>query len=384
MKVTVAIDSFKGSLSSIEAGQAAKAGVLLAFPDAQVTVLPMADGGEGTTSAIVSAVGGELLTVSVTDPLGRPIKVRYGYIQATQTAVIEMAETSGITLIAENERDPMRATTYGTGELIKDAILRGCRRFIIGIGGSATNDGGVGMLEALGFAFLDADGNPIGKGAEGLMHLAEIRRDKVLPELWECSFTVACDVTNPLCGEQGCSAVYGPQKGAVAEQITKMDRWLARYAELTKAINPNAEPEYPGAGAAGGMGFALRSYFNAELTSGASLVMDEIGLEAAIADADIVITGEGRLDGQSAMGKVPYAVAKIAKKYDKTVIAFSGVVSEDAEALNACGIDAFFPILRKLTTLEEAMCKELAAENLRKAVAQVFNLIKRLEDNKNA
>ncbi|MBQ8409807.1 MAG: glycerate kinase [Clostridia bacterium] len=384
MKVTVAIDSFKGSLSSLEAGLAAKAGVLKIYPDADVRVCPMADGGEGTARTLVDALRGEYVSLAVSDPLGRAIVAEYGYIPDQKTAVIEMASASGITLIGAEERDLMKTSTFGTGEIIKDAILRGCRRFIIGIGGSATNDGGVGMLEALGFRFLDAKGDPVPRGAQGLASLVRIENKSVMSELAECSFTVACDVANPLCGEHGCSAVYGPQKGADAEQIEKMDVWLANFAELTKEMNPDADPDYPGAGAAGGMGFALLSYLNARLTSGILLVMNEVGLEAEIADSDFVITGEGRLDGQSLMGKVPVGVAGLAKKYGKTTLAFSGAVTKDAEILNAYGIDAFFPILRQVCTLEEAMNIENAAENLQKTVAQVFGLIKAMEEKKNA
>lgn len=379
MKVTVAIDSFKGSLSSLEAGQAARDGVLKAYPDAKVQVFQVADGGEGTAQVLVEALGGEYVSLTVSDPLGRPVTAKYGYIASKKTAVIEMAAASGITFLTKEERDPMKTTTYGTGEMIKDAVLRGCRRFIIGIGGSATNDGGVGMLEALGFRFLDADGNSISRGAQGLEALARIDRGSVMSELAECCFTVACDVENPLCGEKGCSAVYGPQKGAIAEQILKMDAWLARYAELTKVVNPNADPDYPGAGAAGGMGFAMLSYLNAELTSGVQLVMSEISLESAIAESDIVITGEGRLDGQSVMGKVPVGVAGLAKKYGKPTVAFSGSVTRDAEILNSCGIDAFFPILRQVCTLDEAMNIENATENLQKTVTQAFRLIKTMK-----
>ena len=376
MKVTVAIDSFKGSISSLEAGLSAKSGILQAFPDADVQVCQMADGGEGTTDAIIMAKTGEYVSLTVSDPLGRPVDARYGYIPDEKTAVIEMAAASGITLIGEDERDPMVTTTYGTGEMIRDAILRGCRNFIVGIGGSATNDGGVGMLEALGFAFLDAEGRPVSHGAKGLAKLARISREHVMNVLSECRFTVACDVKNPLCGEKGCSAVFGPQKGAVADVIAQMDGYLKDYAALTKELFPSADAERPGSGAAGGMGFALMTYLGAEPVAGVELVMRELGLEQEIASSDIVVTGEGRLDAQSCMGKVPVGVASLAKKYGKPCIAFSGAVADGAEALNEYGIDAFFPILRRVCTLEEAMEKNTASENLQKTVSQAFRLIK--------
>ena len=259
MKFTIAIDSFKGSLSTFEAGKAASEGVKRVYPDAVTVISPIADGGEGTTEAIVSALGGEMHSITVSDPLGRPVKASYGYIPEAKTAVIEMSAAAGITLVSELERDPMKTSTYGVGEMILDAIKGGCRKFVIGIGGSATNDGGTGMLAALGFEFLKKDGSPIALGAKGLSELYEIRNGNVLPELSECSFRVACDVTNPLCGDNGCSAIYGPQKGAKAEDIPVMDGWLASYAQLTKKVFPDADAEYPGAGAAGGMGFAFLS-----------------------------------------------------------------------------------------------------------------------------
>ena len=376
MKVTVAIDSFKGSLTSLEAGEAAREGILRAYPDAEVAVFPVADGGEGTMEALVTACSGEWIGITVSDPLGRPIKARYGYLPHNKTAIIEMAEAAGITRISAEERDPMKTTTYGVGEMIADAITRGCRRFIVGIGGSATNDGGVGMLRALGFSFADRFGEPIGYGAEGLSALASIELSSGRRELTECSFLVACDVKNPLCGELGCSTVYGPQKGASAEQIKDMDEWLKNYARLTGEVIPSADPNFAGAGAAGGMGFALMSYLGARLVSGVELVLGEIGAEREIALSDVVITGEGRLDGQSCMGKLPVGVATVAKKYNKPCLAFSGAVSEDAGALNSYGIDAFFPILRAVCTLEDAMNKENAIKNLRNTAEQAFRLIK--------
>ncbi|MCQ2468911.1 MAG: glycerate kinase [Ruminococcus sp.] len=374
MKAVIAIDSFKGSLTSTEAGKAASEGIKRVFPDAEVTVKPLADGGEGTCSALVSGLGGTYRKIIVTDPIGRKISAEYG-ILSDRTAVIEMAAASGITLIQNSERDPMHTTTYGTGELIRDAIENGCRRFIIGIGGSATNDGGIGCLQALGFDMLDKNGHQVKYGAEGVSELAEISSDNVMPELAECEFFAACDVNNPLCGENGCSAVFAPQKGADKKMISEMDRYLRKYAEIAKTYNPDADADTAGAGAAGGMGFALMYFLGAELESGINLVMRETGIENDIRNADIVITGEGCLDAQTAMGKAPVGIAQTAKKYGKPVIAFCGSVGNGAQLCNSHGIDAFFPVLRSVTTLSEAMDKENAEKNLADTVEQVFRLI---------
>ena len=269
----------------------------------------------------------------------------------------------------------MQTTTYGVGQLIRDAIGRGCRRFLMGIGGSATNDGGTGMLTALGYEFLDKKGDPIPLGAKGLEKLWQIRTEKVLPQLNQCHFRIACDVTNPLCGDTGCSAVFAPQKGATPADIQEMDRWLAQYARLAKTVAPKADENHPGVGAAGGLGFGFLAFTNAELKSGISIILEEIGLETDIKNADVVVTGEGRLDGQTVMGKAPIGVAQLAKKYGKKVIAFSGCVTEDAEICNAHGIDAFFPILREVTTLEAAMEPAVAGRNLEATAYQVFRLL---------
>lgn len=379
MKITIAIDSFKGSLTTFEAGNAAAKGIRRAMPNAEITVSPLADGGEGTTEAIVSACGGRMRELTVTGPVPeKHVRASYGIVESTKTAIIEMSSAAGITLVSETERNPMNTTTYGVGEMILDAVRLGCRSFIVGIGGSATNDGGTGMLSALGFELLDSEGKPIPLGARGLERLCEICPDKVFPELSECRFKIACDVKNPLCGENGCSAIYGPQKGATAESIPLMDKWLEDFARLTKTVNPDANPDYPGSGAAGGMGFAFMSYLGGELVSGIDLVMSETGLEDRIRESDLVITGEGRLDSQSANGKAPVGVARLAKKHKKPVIAFSGIVSEDARACNDAGIDAYFPILRRVCSLHEAMDKEVAARNLADTAEQVMRLIERV------
>ncbi len=375
MNITVAIDSMKGSLSTFSSGDAVKEGIRRVIPDANVTVCPIADGGEGTVEAIVSATCGEWAEKTVKNPLGCPVLAKYGINKKTKTAIIEMAAAAGITLICEEERNPLHTTTYGVGELILDAIEKGCRKFVIGIGGSATNDGGIGMLQALGFEFFNKNGEQVPLGAKGLGEIVTIRTENALKELSECAFSVACDVTNPLCGERGASAVYGPQKGATPQMVIQMDNWLKEYAELTKKILPSSDENYPGAGAAGGLGFAFLSYLGATLESGVNMVIRETGLAEKIKDADYVITGEGRLDGQSYQGKAPIGVAKLAKQFEKTVIAFSGCVTEDAKTCNEHGIDAFFPIVRTPCSLAEAMDETNAYRNLADTAEQVFRLI---------
>ncbi len=375
MRVVVAIDSFKGSLSSLQAGDAVKKAVLRLDKTAEVFVSPLADGGEGTVEALASALSSKMVEISVTGPLLKSTKAKYCILKGTNTAVIEMAAAAGITLLSEQERNPLNTTTYGVGELIKDAINKGCRRFIVGIGGSATNDGGVGMLSALGYEFLDKNNQPIPLGAKGLKALHSIRTENVLPELSECRFNIACDVTNPLCGDNGCSAVFAPQKGATEQMILDMDSWLQNYADITKNIFPKANENHAGAGAAGGLGFAFLSFTNSTLRSGIEIVLEETKLEEQIKNADIVVTGEGRLDSQTVMGKAPIGVAKLAKKHQKKVIAFSGCVTKDAELCNKHGIDAFFPILRTVSSLEEALDPKNAYENLTATAYQVFRLL---------
>ena len=383
MKVVVAIDSLKGSLSSLEAGQAIKEGVQVVYPEADVVVRPLADGGEGTVEALAIGMGGELVHVSVTGPLGDAVTAEYGILKADgtrpKTAIIEMSAAAGITLVPDEKRNPMHTTTFGVGELIKDAIDNGCRHFIVGIGGSATNDGGIGMLQALGYDFLDKDGAPVGYGGTGLQSIARIQAENVLPELKDCTFRVACDVTNPLCGPMGSSAIYGPQKGATPEMVKELDEALLQYAELSKETFDHADRLYPGTGAAGGMGFAFLTYTNAVLESGIKIVLEETGLENEMKDADFVITGEGRLDSQTALGKAPIGVAHLAKKHDKKVLAFAGCLTPDAGVCNENGIDAFFPILRRVITVQEAMEKETARENMIRSVEQVFRLIQSIQ-----
>lgn len=377
MRVVVAIDSLKGSLSSLEAGSAISEGIHRAISDAQVIVRPLADGGEGTVEALALGMNGRIEKVKVIGPLGKEVEAEYGIIDESKTAILEMSAAAGITLVDEHERNPLNTTTYGVGEMIVDAINKGCRNFIVGIGGSATNDGGVGMLQALGYSFLDIDGKQVPFGAKGLSLIEKITDDNVIPELKECNFKIACDVTNTLCGEQGCSAIFGPQKGATPTMIMQMDKWLSYYACLTHEKYPKANMKQAGTGAAGGLGFAFLSYTSAVLESGIKIILDETKLESYIKDADIVITGEGRLDAQTVMGKAPSGVADIAVKYNKPVIAFCGGVTEDAVVCNEHGIDAFFPIVRGVSTLDEAMDSENARKNMVDSVEQVFRLVKR-------
>lgn len=392
LKVVAAIDSFKGSMTSMEAGRAAREGILAAHPDAEVAIRPLADGGEGTTDALIEGLGGKRIDITVTGPLGVPVSCYYGYLSSTEntgektvdkntatggmgsgTAIMEMAAAAGITLT--DVRDPLRATTFGVGEMILDAMDRGCRDFIIGIGGSATNDGGIGMLKALGFRFMDSEGNDPGEGGQALGEVASIDPTGRDPRLDECRFRVACDVTNPLCGENGATYIYGPQKGVTDEMKDSLDQAMAHYASVAADTLGQNHAQAAGAGAAGGLGFALLSFLNAELIPGIQLILDAVGLEEELKDADVVITGEGRLDHQTAMGKAPVGVAELAKKHGATVIAFAGSVTPDAGACNAAGIDAFFPIVRGVTTLEEAMDPENAKANMRACAEQVFRLL---------
>lgn len=375
MKVVVAIDSFKGSLSSMEAGYAAKEGILRAC-DAEIAVKPLADGGEGTTEALIEGLGGELVTADVVGPLGGRTTAAYGILKDKTTAVMEMAQASGIVLVKRSELNPWKATTFGVGQMIADAVKRGCRNFIVGIGGSATTDGGVGMLQALGYEFLDINGKSVPYGIGELDRIEKISDRNRLPELEECHFQIACDVRNPLYGENGAVYVFGPQKGVKAEEKSLLDGKLRHFAKVTKAYMGNDYSQAEGAGAAGGLGFAFLSYLpDVKLRPGIDIVLKAIELERELQDADIVVTGEGCLDFQTAMGKVPVGVARLAKKYGKKVLAFAGGVTEDAGRCNEEGIDAFFPIVRGVTTLDEAMDTETAKRNMTLAVEQVFRIL---------
>lgn len=375
MKVVIAIDSLKGSLSSMEAGMAIKDGILAAKPDAEVIVKPLADGGEGTTDALIEGMNGERIDLTVTGPMHTPVDAYYGYLKDTNTAVMEMASAAGITLVPDSEKNPLLATSYGVGEMINDAIQRGCRNFIIGIGGSVTNDGGIGMLKALGVRFLDENDEDAGEGGQALAKVARIDVSGMNPLLKECHIQVACDVNNPLCGENGSTYVYGPQKGVTEDMKKTLDETMAHFARVTSETLENDYLNTPGAGAAGGLGYAFLAYTGAALTPGIELILDAVGLEEELSSADVVVTGEGRLDFQTAMGKAPVGVARLAKKYNAKVIAFAGSVTKEATACNKEGIDAFFPILRGVCTLAEAMDPVAARNNMTATVEQVFRLL---------
>jgi glycerate kinase len=374
MKIVIAIDSFKGCMTSSQAGEAAKTGILHVLPDADVIVRPMADGGEGTVDALAAGRVKEDAAAEVQGPLEDPVSAKYAVLDGS-TAVMEMSAASGITLVRKDQLNPYKTSTYGVGQMIKDALDRGCREIILGIGGSATNDGGAGMLQALGFELLDEEGSPIPLGAEGLGKLSEIRTENADSRLSECRIRVVSDVGNPLTGEQGSSAVFGPQKGATLEMVKQLDQWLSHYAEVSSACVKDADPDYPGSGAAGGLGFALRTFLNAELVPGVDLVLDFTGMEEVVKDADYLITGEGQLDRQTVMGKAPSGIAGLGEKYDIPVLAFSGSVTDDARYCNDHGITAFFPILRRICSLEEAMDTETAQKNMADTAEQVFRVI---------
>lgn len=374
MKVVIAIDSFKGSLSSIEAGMAIKEGILKAC-DAEIVVKPLADGGEGTVDALFYGTDGSEVKIDVSGPLGEKVTCTYGILKGGKTAIIEMAQAAGIKLVPKHKLNPLYTTTYGVGEMIKDAIDRGCRNFIIGIGGSATNDGGIGMLKALGYEFYDAEGLPVNPIGNDLSKIASLKTDNAHDRLSECSFRIACDVNSPLYGPTGAAYVFGPQKGATPQIVEALDAGLRNYSEVVKKTTGKDTSSIAGAGAAGGLGYAFITFLNAKLESGINIILDEIRLEDDIKDCDVVITGEGKLDYQTTMGKAPIGVAKLAKKHGKTVIAFAGGVTKDAYKCNEEGIDAFFSIQQLPTTVKKAMEYEVARYNLMSTAEQVFRLI---------
>lgn len=386
-KVVVAMDAFKGSMTSLEAGNAGKEGILQVHPDWRVEVYPVADGGEGTVDALTygkAAVSS--CTCEITGPLGERRKAGYISYENEQgkVAVIEVAAAAGLPLIPTESRNPMRTTTYGVGELIRHAVLRGCRQFVIGLGGSGTNDGGVGMLQALGYRFLDADGREISYGAEGVSHLADIRWEKRMPELADCTFRVACDVKNPLTGEQGCSAVFAPQKGADVQMIPLLEQAMEHYADIVEQkLQPFTERNMighdrytPGSGAAGGLGYAFLMFLHAGLEPGVEIVLDEIHLEEAIATADYVVTGEGRMDGQTLMGKTPYGVAVRAKTCGEIpVLAFAGCFGTGIEACKDSGLfKQCYAVADEVSEEEQRHALETvhAFRNLKRCVANVF------------
>lgn len=378
MKVVVAIDSLKNSLTSMEAGQAIEQGVRQAYgdQDVQVVVKPLADGGEGTVQALVDGMHGQLRYAGVTGPLGQDVSCPYGYLPETKTAVIEMAGAAGLGQVPDKQRNPLYTTTYGVGEVMAKAIEDGVRHFIIGLGGSATSDCGIGMLQALGYTFTDKNGDAVGISGIDVGRIAHVDDSRILPQLKDCTFDVACDVTNPLYGNWGAASIFGPQKGATPEIVKILDDGSRSFAKVTANYAGEDKSQMAGAGAAGGMGFAFLAYLHGRLRSGIQIVLDSIGLADALKDADYVVTGEGRLDAQTAMGKAPIGVAKLAKQYGAKVIALAGCTTDDAVKCNTQGIDAFFSIVDKAMPLNEAMEKETALKNMKNTATQVFNLVR--------
>lgn len=374
MKIILAPDSFKESMTAKKAAFAMEKGIKAVFPHAECIVIPMADGGEGTVESLVSMSNGELIKTEVLGPLGENVTAEYGLLDEDQTAVIEMASASGLQLIKPDERNPLLTTSYGTGELIKHALDKGVRRFLIGIGGSATNDGGVGMLQALGVSFKDQYGEELPFGGGALHRLYEIDMSGLDARLKKVQIDVACDVTNPLIGKSGASAIFGPQKGATPEMVTTLDKNLAHFAEIIKKQLGKDIAYMDGAGAAGGLGTGLMAFLNAQLKRGIDLVIEYTKLEDRIKEADYVFTGEGSIDGQTLFGKTPYGVANIAKKYSIPVIAFAGRVGDGVESLYDNGFHAIIGILKGVTTLEEAL--ESGELNLTFATENICRVLK--------
>ncbi len=374
MKIVIAPDSYKESLSALAVATQIEKGFREVFPDAQYVKLPVADGGEGTVEAMVAATGGEMVNVRVTGPLGEQVDGFFGLSGDKKSAFIEMAAASGLALVCAGDRNPLITTSYGTGELIRCALDHGVKHCIIGIGGSATNDGGAGMVQALGAGLLDARGKQIGYGGGELDKLARIDISALDPRIRDCRFEVACDVTSPLTGADGATAVFGPQKGATPAMIGQLDAALKHYARIIKRDLDKDVEHIPGAGAAGGMGAGLQAFCGAELRQGIDIVTEALGLDALVRDATLVITGEGRIDSQTIHGKVPIGVARVAKRYDKPVIGIAGSLTADVSVVHEHGLDAVFSVIYQICTLEEAL--DNAAENVRMTARNIAATVK--------
>ena len=374
MKIVIAPDSYKESLSATEVAQAIEKGFREIFPDAQYVSMPVADGGEGTVEAMIAATQGTEHSAWVTGPLGEKVEACWGMSGDGVTAFIEMAAASGLGLVPPEKRNPLITTSRGTGELILQALEHGAKRIIIGIGGSATNDGGAGMVQALGAKLLDARQNEIGKGGAALDALTRIDISQLDPRLAACRIEVACDVTNPLTGKEGASAVFGPQKGATAETIDRLDTALVHYAQIITRDLEVDVLELAGGGAAGGMGAALYAFCGAQLRRGIEIVTDALQLDACVADADLVVTGEGRMDSQTIHGKVPVGVAKVAKRHHKPVIGIAGSLTADVGIVHEHGLDAVFSVIYTICTLDDAL--KNAAENVRMTARNVAATLK--------
>ncbi|MBK0003466.1 glycerate kinase [Erwinia sp. S38] len=363
MKIVIAPDSYKESLSALEVASQIEKGFREIFPHAHYVKLPVADGGEGTVEAMVAATGGKIIPLRVTGPLGNPVDAFYGLSGDGCCAIIEMAAASGLEQVPPASRDVLHATSWGTGELIRHALDSGIEHVIIGIGGSATNDGGAGMVQALGVKLLNHQGEEIGPGGAALAQLANIDVSGLDPRIAHCRIEVACDVTNPLTGEQGASAVFGPQKGATPQQVSQLDAALTHFAAIIQRDLNVDVLNVPGGGAAGGMGAGLYAFCQATLRPGIEIVTDALGLDELVRDATLVITGEGRIDSQTIHGKVPVGVARIAKRYNKPVIAIAGSLTSDVGVVHQHGLDAVFSVIYRICSLEEAL--QEAAENVR-------------------
>jgi glycerate kinase len=369
MKIVIASDSFKGSMSSLDVATAASAGVIDVYPDSEIVSVNVADGGEGTVEAIVDALGGEIVKVQVSDPLGREIETCYGI--AGETAILEMAAASGLPLLTVEERNPWATSTLGTGEMIMDAIARGCRKFLVGIGGSATNDAGIGMLQAMGFRFYDANGELITQGCGGVLgSIAHIDDSLVSAAVKESQFTVACDVDTPFCGPEGAAPVFAPQKGADDEMVKRLDEGMASFAKVIAEKYAIDIVPVDGSGAAGGMGGAFRAFLGSTLKKGIDMVLDAIDFDTTIQGANLVITGEGKVDFQTAKGKTAAGVLNRAKQQHIPVVAIGGCV-EMCDSLVQMGFAGIYPILEEKVPLEIAMQRDFAMNNVRKTVARV-------------
>lgn len=374
MKIVIAPDSYKESLSALEVATQIEAGFREIFPQAEFVKLPVADGGEGTVEAMVAATDGQIINVTVTGPLGEKADAFFGLSGDEKTAFIEMAAASGLERVPAAKRNPLKTTSYGTGELIRCALDHGVEHCIIGIGGSATNDGGAGMVQALGARLLTREGKQIGYGGGELAYLDHIDISQLDKRIQKCRFEVACDVTNPLTGDDGASAIFGPQKGATPAMVKQLDGYLRHYAQVIEKDLGIEVENVPGAGAAGGMGAALQAFCHAELRQGIEIVTEALGLDALVKDATLVITGEGRIDSQSINGKVPIGVARVAKRYNKPVIGIAGSLTEDVGIVHEHGIDAVFSVLYSICTLEEALGD--AANNVRMTARNIAATIK--------
>ena len=368
-KVVVASDSFKGCLTSMQVAEGVEAGIRKCCPDCQVVKLAVADGGEGTVDALLETMGGRRVSAEVSDPLGRPCMAEYAILNDEVMAVMEMSSASGLTLLKHEERNPLLTSTYGTGQMIADALDRGCRRFLIGIGGSATNDAGMGMLEALGCRFLDEDGNALQGCGESMSRIVTIDLSNLRSEIGESEFIVACDVDSPFHGPEGAAYVYGPQKGATPEMVIRLDAGLRNMADLIAREMGIQVADMPGAGAAGGLGGAFKAFLNAELRKGAEMVLDAIGFDEIIKDADLVITGEGRIDAQTMTGKLPYAVARRAGAQGIPVLAICGA----AEIQSHPSFTAICPITPPETPLQTALQPSVATLNIMNTIIEFYD-----------